>query len=66
MVSAAFMGIGKAAPLVGLLVVKMWSSLPQTMDGDLGNEDGGLFSNIFLLFDGLGEEDVTPFFLNFS
>jgi len=66
MVTAAFMGIGKAATMARVPVVKMWYSLPQTINGDLGNEDGRLFSNIFLFFDELGGKDVTPFFLNFS
>ena len=66
MVTAVISGPGKAVrATLPLPVVNMWSSLPQTIDGDLRNEDGGLFSNIVLFFYELGGEDVTLFFLIF-
>jgi len=67
-VNAAIMGPGKAVTVTRLTrvpVVKMWSSLPETIDGDLVNENGALFSNTFLFLDELGGEDVTPFFSEF-
>ena len=50
MVTAVFMGLEKAAKIARVPVVKMWSSLPQIIEGYLGDEDGGLFSNTLLFF----------------
>ena len=58
METAVRLGIGIAAPMARVPVVNMLSSLPQTIDGDLVNEEGGLFFCV----DELGGEDVVLYF----